>query len=373
MTAAILAPLAAVAALATTPPPRVVAEQFQSSPVSVTVLPAHGTTRLLCAVDGRAVRPCGRSMTLRLRPGRHAVSVRAVDGRGRRSPARSVTIVVPEPAPKAVAIGGQPVGIAALGDDLWISGGSSGSVSRVDAAARRVAATVQIGGQLGGVATTPGAVWVSVFGGGQLVRIDPGRNAVSARIPLGGRPTGISVTPDGAVWVGNLDGYLSRLDTATGEVTRIAVPSGVSTAIYARSLLWVGLQNGSVLAIDPATRRATGSPTRVAADVDALVDTPAGIWVTTFSGIAALVDPTTRAVTRRRTLPGQGSGIAFGAGSVWASAYRADLVVRLDPATGAVLGAVRTGAAPRESVVVGATLWVIDQDDGAVTPIPLGR
>lgn len=372
MLTGILALLAAVGALAQPAAPRVLAAQIQSSPVRVTVLPARGTRRLLCAVDGRAPRVCGRAPSFRLAPGRHTVSVRAVDRLGRRSAARSVTIVVPLPAPTAVPVGGRPVGVAALGGDLWISGGGSGAVVRLDTGSRRVLATVRVGGQLGSVAATPTAVWISVFGSGQLVAIDPVRGAVARRIPLGGRPTGVAVTPDGAVWVGNLDGYLSRLDPATGQVTRLAMPAGVSTEIAARGLLWVGLQDGSLVAVDPATGRPTGPAAQVAPDVDALVDTPAGIWVTTFSGTAALVDPATRVVSRRRTLPSQGSGIALGGGSVWASAYGAGLVVRLDPATGALLGAVRTGAGARESVVVDGTLWVCDESDGAVTPIPLG-
>ncbi len=232
MTAAILAPLAAVAALAGPPAPRVIAAQIQASPVAVTILSRPGT-RLLCAVDRHAARACSHSPTFRIAPGRHVVSVRAVDRRGRRSPARAVTVFVPLPAPKPVEVGGQPVGIASAGTDLWISGGSSGAVVRLDSVGRRVVASVHVGGQLGSVAATPTTVWVSVFGNGQLVRIDPAQNAVAARIPVGGRPTGIALGADGAVWVGNLDGYLSRVDQTSGAVTRVALPSGASTLILA--------------------------------------------------------------------------------------------------------------------------------------------
>jgi len=372
MVTAILAPLAAVAALAPPPPPHVLAAEIQASPVAVTVLAPRGTSRLVCTVDARPAGACGRSPTFSLAPGRHTISVRAVDRRGRRSRARSVTIVVPQPAPAAVPVGGQPVGVAALGGDIWISDGGAGTVVRLDTASRRVSATVQVGGQLGSIAATPAAVWVSIFGGGELVRIDPARNAVERRIAVGGRPTGVAVAPDGAVWVGNLDGYLSRVDPATDQVTRVAMPSGVSTELLARGLLWVGLQDGSVMAVDPAAQRPIGPAVQVAADVDALVDTPAGIWVTTFGGTVALVDPATATVSHRRTLPSQGSGIAYGGGSVWASAYGSGLVVRLDPTTGALLGAVRTGAGPRESLVAAGVLWVLDQDDGTVTPVPVG-
>jgi hypothetical protein len=45
-------------------------------------------------------------------------------------------------------------------------------------------------------------------------------------------------------------------------------------------------------------------------------------------------------------------------------------VVQLDPATGALIGAVHTGAGPRESILVGGTLWVADESAGTLTPIP---
>ena len=50
----------------------------------------------------------------------------------------------------------------------------------------------------------------------------------------------------------------------------------------------------------------------------------------------------------------------------------AGLVLRLDPGTGALLGAVHTGREPRESVEAGGALWVANQLNGTVTPVPLG-
>jgi DNA-binding beta-propeller fold protein YncE len=133
----------------------------------------------------------------------------------------------------------------------------------------------------------------------------------------------------------------------------------------------VGLQSGAVVAIDAATNSVAGTTAPIAADVDSLVDTPDGIWVSTFSGSAALIDASTLRVTHRVELPGAGSGIAFAGGSVWASAYDAGLVLRLDPATGAILGAVHIGGKPRESVEAGGALWVVDEAGGTVTPVPL--
>jgi YVTN family beta-propeller protein len=367
VTAAILAALAAVAP----PPPLVHAAAVQVSPVSLSVL-APRARRLTCAVDGGTPRTCARTASLRLPPGRHRITVRAVDAAGRSSAGRSVVVVVARPAPAPVRVGAQPVGVAAVGETVWVSNSASGTVSRIDSRSRRVVAEVQVGGQLGSVAAAADDVWVSVFGGGELVRIDPARNAVAGRIAVGGRPTGIAVGPDGDIWVGNLDGYVSRVDPASGTVRRIALPSGASMPLVARGLVWLGLQSGAVVSIDPATNGLAGAAIRVAPDVDALVDTRFGIWVSTFAGTAALVDPDRRVVARRLRLPSRGGGIALAGGSVWASAYDSGLVVRLDPRSGAVLAAVQTGSRPRESVAAGGSLWVLDQGDGTVTPIPLG-
>lgn len=52
--------------------------------------------------------------------------------------------------------------------------------------------------------------------------------------------------------------------------------------------------------------------------------------------------------------------------------YDSGLVAELDPFSGKVMGAVHTGAEPRDSVVVGQTLWVVDQGSGKLTPVPVG-
>ena len=146
--------------------------------------------------------------------------------------------------------------------------------------------------------------------------------------------------------------------------------SGASTFLTLGNLLWVGLQDGSLVSIDPVAAGLTGGAIDVAPDVDAMVSTPSGLWVSTFDGTAARVDLAGGAVTRRVALPGSGSGIAFAGGHVWVSVYDRALAVELNPATGALLGAIHTGGRPRESVVVGNLLWVLDEGAGKLTPVP---
>jgi streptogramin lyase len=345
----------------------------QDSPIVVRIVPRPGAQRLVCAVDRKRPKTCARRTRLKLASGRHTVAVWAIGRRGRKSAKRSVSVVVPQRAPQAVSVGGQPVGIAAVGSTLWVSDGSGGNVVQVDAATRKVTARVPVGGQLGGIAASASAVWVSRFDSGQLVRIDPSSRTVVARVQIGGQPTSIAFDAAGAVWVGNLDGSVRRIDPATNHVTAVvALPSGASTLLTRGDLIWIGLQNGLLVSLAPASAALTGQGVQVAPDVDAITDTPAGFWVATFDGVAARIDPASRAVQRRVRLPSRGGGIAYANGAVWVSLYDLRLALELDPQTGAFLGAVHTGGQPRESLVAAGSLWIVDQAAGALTPLPLG-
>jgi streptogramin lyase len=352
------------------PAPRISVDPVQDSPVVVHVSARPETQRLLCDVDGGRARRCGRTTRLRLAPGRHTISAWAVLRGGGASRKARGAVVVAQPEPKPINVGGEPVGIAAAGNAIWVSGGSSGEAVRLDADLRQVTARVPVGGQLGGIAATASAVWVSVYDGGQVVRIDPASGTVVARVAVGGQPTFIAFDAAGQVWVGNLDGSVERIDPATNAVAgRVHLPSGASTLLPLGSVIWIGLQSGALVSLDPAAGALTGSAIPVAPDVDALAATPNGIWASTFDGTAALVDTTARRVVRRVSLPGQGSGIAYAGGRVWVTVYDRRYVLALDPATGRFVAAVHAGLQPRESLVVGSTLWVLDQSGGAVVPV----
>lgn len=364
----LLALLAAVAL----PVPGVSAAGVQDSPAGIQITLRGSERRALCAVDGGRSTSCVLRARFRLAPGRHTIAVRGVDAHGRRSPARTVAVVVPERAPAPVAVGGQPVGIAAGGGSLWVSGGSNGELVRLDPSSRTVTARVATGSaQLGSVFVGSSAVWAGDFGGGALLQIDPVSRTVAGRVSLGGRPTAIAAAPTGELWVGNLDGGLARVSAAGTRLDPVSFSGGTSCLLFAATGLWVGTQAGSLVQLDAAAGTTLGSVT-VGTDVDAIAETPGGLWVTTFDGRAALVDPASRRIVRRVHLPGRGSGIAYADGGVYVSVYDRGLVLRLDARTGAVTRAIHTGAQPRESLVLGSTLWVVDQAAGALTPIAVG-
>jgi glutamine cyclotransferase len=282
-------------------------------------------------------------------------------------------VVVPQPKPAGVEVGGQPVGIAAVESTLWVSGGSSGEVVKVDAPTRAVVARVPVGGELGGIAASQSAVWVSGFDSGEVVRIDPALGTVEGHVMVGGQPTAIAFDSHGNVWVGNLDGTVARVDPTSMQVTKaVRLPSGASSLLAVADLIWIGLQDGSLVPLDTTAGTLAGAAIPVSRDVDAIARTPVGLWVSTFDGLAARVNVATRQVIRRVRLPGRGGGIAWSGQAVWVSVYDRAYAVALDPQSGAYLDAVRTGGQPRESVVVDATLWIVDQAAGELTPVALG-
>ena len=61
-----------------------------------------------------------------------------------------------------IPVGHGPTGIA-VGDGLvWVANSDDGTITKIDAARRRVVATINVGNRPTGVVTTTGRVWVSV-------------------------------------------------------------------------------------------------------------------------------------------------------------------------------------------------------------------
>ena len=211
--------------------------------------------KLRCSVDGQHARRCKRTTRLKLSTGPHSIAVWAVL-HGRSSKKRHVSVIVPQRAPAGVSVGDQPVAIAAAGSNVWVS--TADQAVRIDATTRKVTKRVTVGGQLGGIAATDTDVWVSVYDGGQVAHVANG--AVVGRTSVGGAPSGVAFDA-GSVWVGNLNGWVNRIDPANGHVVAtVNLPSGVSTLLPVGNLLWAGLQDGSLAAINPQTN--TRSPAR---------------------------------------------------------------------------------------------------------------
>jgi len=180
---------------------------------------------------------------------------------------------------------GNPTGIAAGGNAVWIEDGAS-SLFRVDPATGTVTRRLVLGSHIDGVAFGAGSVWVVRGTPPMLLRVDPRTAAVTAKIQIAARPgvnqpfpIGVAVG-EGAVWVLNGNtGTVTRvdptLDAVSATVSRVSLDA---TRIAAGAgAIWVADADGeAVLRIDPKTNRVVqtipvgGTPTALAAGTKAV-------------------------------------------------------------------------------------------------------
>ncbi len=270
-----------------------------------------------------------------------------------------------------IHVGAAPTGMTNGAGSLWTANYGAGTVSRVSPVQHRVVKTINVGSDPFAIAFAAGSVWVGDFGKPAVYRIDPATNKVIATIPLGSNVGAIAEGPDGSVWVSEYDGgAVDRIDPSTNTVTLHVVVGGSADKIaFAAAKIWVTNNNGYVT---PVSRSgAVGAAIPVGHDVDAIVATPRGLWVTTYSGVLALINPVRAAVVRRVHFRNALNGIAYVKKRLYVSDYSAGKVLRLDPKTGRTLGQIRVGSEPRDLVAVGASLWVVEQGSSDVRRLPL--
>jgi tRNA A-37 threonylcarbamoyl transferase component Bud32 len=230
---------------------------------------------------------------------------------------------------------------------VWAATTSDGTVSRIDPAVAAVTRTVSTRGAPLGIAVGEGAVWVwsSFEGDAKLTEIEPETGRVRLvhdlehSDPLGG------AVGFGSVWVSvndlGVEGALLRIDPSTGQ-TAVTTPlaSKVGPIAAGEGAVWVtsgpnpGAPTGPGWRVDPATDSLVevsdlggGGPLAVG---------EGAVWLARISELVP-VDPRTNQVTETIDLGIATYGLAVGAGSIWATGYDSPTLIRIDPATRAVV------------------------------------
>ena len=245
---------------------------------------------------------------------------------------------------------------------VWVAN-EEGTVSRVDAATRRVVQPIMVGRDPAGVAAGNGAAWVANSGDGSVSWINPSTNTVVKRVLVGNGPTGIALG-DGAVWVANsLDNSVSRIDPDTGKVVATigvgGTPSGIAAGLGA---VWVSnATDGTVSRISPSSNTVVrpisvgNGPRAIAVGADA-------VWVANgLDGTVSRIDPASDTVVATVGVGEGPSAVAVSPGAVWAASEVRGTVTRLDPDKNAVVRTIHVGSAPTGAAVVGDVLWVTTQ------------
>lgn len=280
----------------------------------------------------------------------------------------------PRPAPELVIVGRAHLSrgvtdVAAGYGGVWVIG--PGVIYRIDPATARTVATIPTPGtgKLNHIATGAGAVWVTSGDRGHVgvYRIDPRRNRVASFIRLPPDPIGITVAY-GWIWVAEPKsgpGVVVRIDPRANRVSGppIRVGTGPGWIVPGAGALWVtnGNGNGSVSRINPAT----GVVTRTLVNIPDVNAVGAGsLWVTPNHGGIQRVDPVSGRVIATIRLP-NAVRVTLWAGSAWVSNEPPGTLARIDPASDRIIGkAAPAGTSPIYIAASPSGLWVVDFTTG---------
>lgn len=187
-------------------------------------------------------------------------------------------------------------------------------------------------------------VWAT--SGHLFVRINPARFAVVARIRVPGIAGAVAVNGR-YVWV-------------------IVHPAGTGSENSARSLLY---------SIDTTTSRVVDKPLSLSPLAGGQIAVAAGsLWITNDDhgqfGRLYRIDPKTRTLLDTIRIPGDPSSIVFAHGSLWVGESDTGKVIRIDPATGAMVGRpIVVGGALLTLAAARGRIWVADSYSGRLVTI----
>jgi len=261
---------------------------------------------------------------------------------------------------------------------------------------RGVTATLRVPGHPGSIAAGPDAVWVALNGdprrpvGDQpLVRLDLATGTARKTVHLGGEVAQLARVGErliAAVKPVGDDGYgprrLVALDWHTGDVLTLGEShiddtdarefgGPVDDVVHVGNALWaLQVRPGRLFLLDPATL-APFPPLRLSSGRTLGLASGSGhIWVTAAdAGDVLRIDPATRAVMRTH-VGGYPVGVVVSNGNVWVADRSGGTVIRLDPDTlRPVSDPIPVGKEPSWLAVAGGYVYVTGEDAGTITRV----
>jgi DNA-binding beta-propeller fold protein YncE len=224
------------------------------------------------------------------------------------------------------------------------------------------------GGDDGGTQPTTGSTTPTASAAGVVRRT----------VPAGDRPNAIAIA-GGDVWVASFkETSVLRFDVRTGKPRgQVRVPEGTAEMGVGRGFVWVVNQlRHTVTRISTRTGRTTGQPFAVTGVPVAVAVTKTAVWVGSRTGarsgqrtqLLLKLDPRTGALVNTIPIPRGVQTLAVGKGAVWITNRFAPTVTRVDIRTGQQ-SIIRVGDSPRGVDVGGNFVWVANEGDGTVSRI----
>ena len=149
-----------------------------------------------------------------------------------------------EPTPERRTIPLEPglTDIASGEGAVWLTNGSRGTLTQLDAATGDVVRTVDLKGAVDGVAVGEGAVWVANSEQGRLVRVDPDdATTVFAQVGKGTQEADVAVGDGVVFYIDHDSGLATRVDPDSGQPVgnAVTVAKSPTAAVVAAKSLWV--------------------------------------------------------------------------------------------------------------------------------------
>jgi ABC-type branched-subunit amino acid transport system substrate-binding protein len=278
-----------------------------------------------------------------------------------------------------VAAGGAAISALGGGEDGEPTPHRNG-VAAIDGGGTQLASFTPTATPPSGLAVGEGGVWALGLEDSTLSRIDPETKKVVKRFRLRHAPRDIAAGA-GAVWVKG-DGTLARIDPDTGEATRtVNLPETVDSGdlpfqnwgfpqvAVGAGAVWAINGDRTVSRIDPDTGRRVA---RIVVDAATIAAGREGVWFISADDTRAVtrIDPRTNRVGQKIPVGAQNiSGVAVGAGYVWATAEADGVVWRIEPGRPPVLRTFEVGVGVRFLSFGAGAIWTANHIDGTVSHI----
>jgi YVTN family beta-propeller protein len=269
-----------------------------------------------------------------------------------------------------VHLGGFPVGVAYVSGSVWTVDRDGGTVDRLDPRTlRSLGKSARVGGRPEWLATGGRHVFVGDPVEGTITRIgvDSGKITgppVRVAPPVNGGP-GLALASAGdSVWVSSFaSSSLTRVSaTSTAPAPRAVIASSRPRAAVRSDKLPPG---GKVVARIPLGR---GAPPPLGGGAFAVGE--GAVWAMSDAESTLMrIDPATNAVVARIKVLSPPESVAAGAGAVWLSDPSNDSVLRIDPATNKQTTTIHVGPHPAGIAVSPGAVWVANAGAPSVSRI----
>ena len=262
-------------------------------------------------------------------------------------------------------MGIQPGAITFGSGSLWVANVDDQTVSRIDPRPLRMLRYLPVGGQPTGIAAGANAIWVVESDPGastvSVRRVDPEFNDIGPAVPIRnvvpGGP-GAVAAHNNNVWVAPSSGLLTRLNPTTARVAHQVDPqAGPAAVALSDNVVWVSDDEANnVIRID-----STGllTPIPVGNGPVGIAAGEGGVWVAdSLDDTVTRIDPNAQAVTATIRVGLSPAGVTVGDGSVWVANSGDGTVTRINPRTDKVLATITVGGSPQAITIANGRAWV---------------